>query len=503
MRRVVSLYLPTWPSDRIRRRDPAAPPRDKPLVTATAANGARVVASACRAAQALGLRAGMAIAQVQAMVPDITVREATPDADADALARLAAWCLWCAPLTAPDPPDGLWIEIAGSAHLFGGEAAMLRTLLARLRGGGCTVRLAVADTPGAAWAVARFAPREISPLVGPGQMAAAVASLPVRALRLAPETVAELAELGIERVAQLAALPRGPLSLRVGRAVLQRLDQVLGHAPEPIAWAMPAEAVLVRRAFPEPISAPSTLERVATDLIGDLVALLARRGLGARRIDLSFRRVDGGVHAICVGTATATRDAAHLARLLCARLAEVDPGFGLDEATLAAGRTEPLAAVQGEGLDTGETAQVDLAVLVDRLAARAGARRVFRVVPVESRVPERSQRRAPPLAPTDGRSWPTNLARPARLFEPPEPVQATALLPDAPPALFVWRGVRHRVVRADGPERVRGEWWAAEGELASLRDYYRVETEDGARYWIYRDAPMAEGPRWWLQGVFG
>ncbi|MFC6775374.1 Y-family DNA polymerase [Methylobacterium gregans] len=172
MRRVVSLYLPTWPSDRIRRRDPAAPPRDKPLVTATAANGARVVASACRAAQALGLRAGMAIAQVQAMVPDITVREATPDADADALARLAAWCLWCAPLTAPDPPDGLWIEIAGSAHLFGGEAAMLRTLLARLRGGGCTVRLAVADTPGAAWAVARFAPREISPLVGPGQMAA-------------------------------------------------------------------------------------------------------------------------------------------------------------------------------------------------------------------------------------------------------------------------------------------------------------------------------------------
>ena len=461
MRRVVSLYLPTWPSDRIRRRDPAAPPRDKPLVTATAANGARVVASACRAAQALGLRAGMAIAQVQAMVPDITVREATPDADADALARLAAWCLWCAPLTAPDPPDGLWIEIAGSAHLFGGEAAMLRTLLARLRGGGCTVRLAVADTPGAAWAVARFAPREISPLVGPGQMAAAVASLPVRALRLAPETVAELAELGIERVAQLAALPRGPLSLRVGRAVLQRLDQVLGHAPEPIAWAMPAEAVLVRRAFPEPISAPSTLERVATDLIGDLVALLARRGLGARRIDLSFRRVDGGVHAICVGTATATRDAAHLARLLCARLAEVDPGFGLDEATLAAGRTEPLAAVQGEGLDTGETAQVDLAVLVDRLAARAGARRVFRVVPVESRVPERSQRRAPPLAPTDGRSWPTNLARPARLFEPPEPVQATALLPDAPPALFVWRGVRHRVVRSDGPERVRGEWWAA------------------------------------------
>ena len=145
----------------------------------------------------------------------------------------------------------------------------------------------------------------------------------------------------------------------------------------------------------------------------------------------------------------------------------------------------------------------DLAVLVDRLAARVGPRRLYRAAPVESRVPERSTRRAAPLAPAAGVSWPEGLDRPTFLIDPPEPVTALALMPDAPPAAFVWRGERHRVARADGPERVRGEWWVSQAEVASVRDYYRVETTEGGRYWLFRDAPMAEGPRWWLQGVFG
>ena len=447
----------------------------------------------------------MALAQAQALVPDLAVVDASPEADAVALGRLALWCLWCAPLVAPDPPDGVWIDVAGSAHLFGGEAALLKRLAARLRGGGCAVRFAVADTPGAAWAVARYAPRGTDPVVSPGGMATALAGLPVEALRLPADTVAALRELGLDRVAHLAALPRSVLGPRLGTHVLGRLDAALGHAHEALAWSEPPEIVAVRRAFPEPIAAPETLERVAGDLVARLVIDLAAGGLGARRIDLAVRRVDGGWRAVCVGTAAATRDPRHLRDLLRPRLPVLDPGFGIDEAVLSATVTEPLAAFQHAGLAAGPEAgpAPDLAVLVDRLAARVGHRRLYRAAPVESRIPERSTRRALPLAPAAGVSWPEGLDRPTFLIDPPEPVTALALMPDAPPAAFVWRGERHRVARADGPERVRGEWWVSQAEVASVRDYYRVETTEGGRYWLFRDAPMAEGPRWWLQGVFG
>jgi protein ImuB len=462
-----------------------------------------VIASACHAACALGLRPGVTVTHAQALVPDLTVVEATPDEDEAGLRRLALWCLWCAPLVAPDPPDGVFIDIGGSAHLFGGEGALLATLLARLREGSFAVRAVVADTPGAAWAVARFAPCGTPPVVASGQMAAAIASLPVQALRLDPETVEGLRELGIERIAQLAAMPRSSLSLRFGAEVLRRFDQALGREPEPLAYLEPPDVIASRLAFAEPISAYETLERVTADLAAALAGELARRGLGARRLDLLFRRVDGQARAVCVGTASASRDGTHLAKLLCARLAQVDPGFGVEEATLTASVTEPLEAKQGESLGQVERDGVDVSTLVDRLGVRVGPKRLFRIVPVESEVPERSVRRVPALAPATGLTWPAHLDRPTRLIDPPEPITATALVPDSPPIFFVWRSERHRVARADGPERVRGEWWVSDEELSLVRDYYRVETQGGGRYWIFRDAPMSEGPLWWLQGVFG
>ena len=463
----------------------------------------RVIATACRAARILGLQPGMTVTHAQALVPDLAVVEATPDEDEAGLHRLALWCLWCAPLVAPDPPDGVFIDIGGSAHLFGGEGALLATLSARLREGGFAVRVVLADTPGAAWALARFAPCGTPPVVAPGQMATAIASLPVQALRLAPGTVEGLRELGIERVAQLAALPRSSLSLRFGPKVLRRFDQALGREPEPLAYLEPPDVIASRLAFAEPISAPETLERVTADLVAALVGELARRGLGARRLDLVFRRVDGQPRAVCVGAAAASRDAAHLAKLLCSRLPQVDPGFGIEEATLTAGVVEPLAAKQDESLGQVERNGVDISLLVDRLGVRVGPKRLFRIVPVESDIPERSVRRVPALAPAAGLTWPAHLDRPTKLIDPPEPITATALVPDSPPIFFVWRSERRRVVRADGPERVRGEWWVSDQELSLVRDYYRVETQEGGRFWIFRDAPMSQGPRWWLQGVFG
>lgn len=443
----------------------------------------------------------MAVAYAQAAIPDLTVVEADPDAAAGALQELGAWCLRrYSPLVALDLPDGLWIEVAGSSHLFQGEARLIEDLVTGLAHRALSARAAVADTPGAAWASVRFAPRE--PVIAPGCQAAAIAELPVRSLRLSRETVAGLVQLGIERVGQLAAKPRAPLRLRFGEEAVLRLDQALGHAPEPLVYLALPEVPTVRLAFAEPISAPETIARVTERLLTDLHPVLEQRGVGARRIDLLFRRVDGVSQGVRVATAQPTRAVRHLMRLFAERLALVDPGFGIDEAILAASRVEWFDAMQaGLGDLSGEYLDADLAELVDRLTVRFGARRVFRVAPVASELPERSVRRVHPLTAVPDADWPSGLPRPVRLLRPPESVLVVALAPDHPPALFVWRRVRLRVARADGPERIHGEWWVSDAEGGLVRDYYRVETTDGDRFWLFRDGPAVEGGRWWLHGV--
>ena len=139
--------------------------------------------------------------------------------------------------------------------------------------------------------------------------------------------------------------------------------------------------------------------------------------------------------------------------------------------------------------------------MVDTLGVRLGQNKVFRLTPVESALPERSVRRVSALHPAEGAEWPKNLPRPARLFAQPEKIEAVAELPDHPPRLFIWRNRRHRVAKADGPERIHGEWWVNESETQLVRDYYRVETADGSRYWLFRDAPTEQGGCWWLHGV--
>jgi protein ImuB len=330
----------------------------------------------------------------------------------------------------------------------------------------------------------------------------AVAGLPTAALRLPSDTIDALSRLGIDRVGQLAAMPRGPMVRRFGTDVALRIDQAFGHAFEPIDPIMPEETPCRRLAFADPIGRVEDLKRVVLRLSVALCGSLARQGMGVRRLDLVCRRVDRHSHALRIGTARPSRDPAHLAKLFDERLGEIDPGFGIDEVILAASRVERLDEVQLATADLAGDGRPDVSRLVDRLSARLGPRRVYRVEPVESAVPERAARRVPALAPSTELTWPEALPRPPRLLNPPEPVVATALLPDHPPAFFVWRRVRHRVVKADGPERITGEWWRADDEVSSLRDYYRVESEQGGRFWLFRDAPADQGGRWWLHGVF-
>ena len=499
------MWFPTWATDRLRRgADP--PPPDTPLVTASSDGRRMAVTAADQAALALGIRPGRALAQARAMVPDLLVAEADPQGDAAALELLAAWCLRYTPLTAADPPDGIWLDITGCAHLFGGETGLLTDLLNRLGHGGAQARAAIADTPGAAHAVARFG-TDAATVVAPGAQERTIASLPVGALRLPEATVTALRRLGFDRVAQLAQAPRGPLQRRFGRHAMLRLDQAAGRVFEPIRPAMPEEAVVYRLAFVEPLLTAEAFVQCIDALLVPICAKLEASGQGARRLDLIFERIDGSVQAVRIGTAAPSLHAGHLGRLLKERLEEVDPGLGVEAMQLCVSLAEPIAHRQGVAdLDGAAASGADIAALVDRIENRLGAGSVWRAVAVESEVPERAVATVAPIVRTPVASWPLGLPRPVRLLDPPQPVEAMALLPDNPPVAFTWRRRRHRVCRADGPERIHGEWWRRSAEEEAVRDYFAVEDEDGARFWLFRrgdGVDRATGDlRWFLHGLF-
>ncbi|WP_342640186.1 DUF6504 family protein [Rhodoligotrophos ferricapiens] len=507
MTRVVSLFLPTWSTDRLRRKaGDAAPPAEAPLVLIGREESRRVVLAADAAAHAAGLHVGMPVTKAQVLVPGLIIQDADPAADTEALERLAAWVLQrFAPIVAADPPDGIVIDSTGADHLHGGEPAMLDALIGRLLMSGVAARAAVADSWGAAHALARYVARPtfVAPL---GHGASAIAHLPLEAIRLPASMSADLRVLGFERVDDILAQPRAPMILRFGPELGRRLGQALGQSAEPIEPIRPPDLIEVRRAFAEPIGAVETIARYIGKLAIDLCTALKDKGLGARRLDLLCHRVDNRVQAVRVGTAQPVRDSKRLTRLLCDRIETIDPGFGIEVMTLAATIAEPLACRQLISSLVEETAP-DISDLVDTLANRVGERAIYRIAPVSSDVPERSVRRIPAMAPDNAATWPNHWPRPARLLARPEPIEIVALLPDHPPVSFTWRGIRRRVKRADGPERVFGEWWRRDAELAAVRDYFRIEDDAGERYWVYRSGDGEDAStgshRWYLHGVFG
>ena len=507
MARVISVFLPMWPTDRLRRRaGPDAPSAEGPLILAGRDGSRRIVTAVDAAAHGLGLRPGMAVSKAQALVPGLAMEAAEPAEDLASLERLALWVLQrVSPVVATDPPDGIVIDSTGADHLHGGEAAMLDALIGRLKLSGVSARAAIADSWGAAHALARHvaAPAVVAE---PGSSERFLNPLPLEALRIAPMVAAGLRDLGFERIGDLMGQPRAPLTRRFGPDLCRRLDQALGDASEPITPLRPDDLIEIRRNFAEPIAAAETIARYIGKLVSTLCAELDRQSLGARRLDLICDRVDSHRQAIRVGLAVAQRDPKRLTRLLCDRIETIAPGFGIDSMALAATVTEPLTPRQ-IGSDLLEVQVPDLSGLIDVLANRIGVAGIYRMAPVPSDVPERSVRRIPALAENTGAGWPDHWPRPARLLPRPEPIETMALLPDHPPNWIAWRGIRRRIRRADGPERVFGEWWKREAEREAVRDYFRVEDEAGERYWIFRagdgEHAATGSHRWFLHGVFG
>lgn len=496
-----------WPVDRLRRQaGEAAPSPEAPLVLAGRVGNRRLVTAACELARNLGLSSGMPVSKAQALVPDLQVMSHDPAADAASLERLALWVLQrVSPIVAVDPPDGLVIDSTGADHLHGGEEAMLETLIGRLVMSGVTARAAIADSWGAAHALARHAADPMH-VAEPGKIESLLPPLPLAALRLPPATLASLRTLGFTCIGDLLRQPRAPLTRRFGADLCRRLDQALGQASEPIEPIRPSELVEVRRSFAEPIAAAETIARYIGKLVVQLCAALEERGLGARRLDLLCWRVDAHVQTIRVGLARPQRDPQRLTRLFCEKIQTISPGFGIEILSLTAVMAEPLETRQVASPLLEDPAP-DLSHLVDVLANRVGARAVYRLAAVASDVPERAVARIAPLSEPVGAGWPDHWPRPARLLPRPEPIETVALLPDHPPVWIAWRGIRRKVARADGPERVFGEWWKRDAERIAVRDYFRIEDEAGERFWVFRagdgENSGTGSHRWFLHGVFG
>jgi protein ImuB len=465
------------------------------------------------AAEALGLRLGMPLADARAQFPGLRVDEHEPESDEAMVDAIADWCGRFTPLVALDPPDGLVLDITGCSHLFGGEEALASDLVARLQRQGFSARFGLADTAGLAWALARFGDAPIAP---PGERGTALAPLPLAALRLDVETLQALGRVGLKRVEQILGQPRGPLARRYGMTMVERLDEALGQRDVPLNPRRELPPYIAERRLAEPLVHEEDVLGVARSLADRLCAHLEERGDGGRLFALELFRLDGAVKRLEVAAARGVRDPARIVRLFVERLAGLNEGleadFGFDVVRLSALRMERIVPEEPtfEGAGTVDT---DVGALGDRIGARLGDDAASRVRPLDTHIPERAGKTVP-LAATSGTgpSWggeepaiyAGGLLRPVRVFVRPEPIETIAEVPDGPPARFLWRRVWRRVVRAEGPERIAPEWWRP-GERRPTRDYYRLEDERGRRYWVSCETAEVGGRpemRWLMRGTF-
>jgi protein ImuB len=438
-----------------------------------------------------GVHPGQALSDAQAVAPEALAVEADPAADAALLERLALWAMRFSPLVAME--DGaLILDVTGAAHLFGGEASVLRRTVEGLGRLGLTACGVVAGAPGTALALARAG--ITGHVVLPGAEAEAVSGLGLSVLPVDPDVVTALARIGLRRIGQVRQQPRAPLARRFGAALLRALDEAAGEVSTPISPIRPPLDFDVAREFLEPLITRDAIDIALGGLLQRLCRKLEAAGRGVRRVMLRAHRVDGGVQEIGIGLHLASRDPAHMDRLFAQRLEELEPGFGFDRFQLGAEVTEEMVGTQA-GFMGGALQQEELAQLLDRLAQRV---EVWRLAPTASHWPEREVARvsatsvvqAPP-------GWP-RARRPLLLLRRPLEVGAMALLPDAPPSMLRIGRIGHRIRHAEGPERLEAEWWRDPPDRPG-RDYYRVELASGVRLWVCRSG-VGEAARWFVHG---
>ncbi|NVK23282.1 MAG: DNA polymerase Y family protein [Kangiellaceae bacterium] len=472
------MWFPRLASDRVLR----ARAVDGPFAITLKSNNTEQIYCLNKRAERLGLTRGMSFADARAFCPDLISQPARPDLDARFLAMLRRWATHYCPWVGRDGMDGLVLDVTGSTHLWGGEAEMLADIQARAMRAGLTLRLGCAATRGAAWAFAHY-----------GTGTEALSDLPVAALRLEDTTVTALQRLGLRSIGDLAETARAPLARRFGADLLLRLDQAMGHVPEPVTPQTEPPRFSTRMSLPEPIALTEDVMGITARLLAPLCDKLNRHEMGARRLTLTLRRVDQGSQQVELRLAAPMRDPHRILPLFERGVSEVDAGFGIDQIRLESTQVEPLPVQQ---IGNAQTSPDQLNDLITRIGTRIGLENIQRVLPADSHIPERSFTIAPAAFSTPDSAWSCLRPRPLRLFLP-EPISGAG---SEPPARFRWRRMSLTTGRAIGPERIAPEWWLPdEAWRSGVRDYWRIETREGRRLWLYH---TPQSPGWFVQGEF-
>ncbi len=557
-RRILSLWFPRLAAERaLRMRRDAL---DLPFAVVEDRARALFLSSLNHEAEAAGLSRGQALRDAMAMCPGLVTQSADPQGEAAFLTHLRRWAGKFSPWVAEETPESLIIDLTGCSHLFGGEEALLVQVEGDCAALGLSVRAGLGDTPGVAWALARFAgqgggsgarsgddiaqearatraraakrrnwerggplptggrgaPMAPQGVIAPaGQMRQALAPLPLAALRLPADVIESFTRLGLRRIDDILGLPRAAIARRFGADTVKRLDQALGIEPEPVSPAAAPLHFAARLTFPDPIGTLEDITAGVERLLPPLCARLMARGHGARRLRLQAFRSDGQVQTIEVTLARPAAQAERMRPLLALKYDSIDPGFGIDCLRLEAVLTETLSAVQHRGpvearqsapslLAEDRTLAEDGALvdLIGKLGARLGSDAVTRSHPTNSYVPEKASM---PLAAAWAAPWPSRWPapagpRPLQLFAP-EPVSAPE---DAmPPAQFRWRRRDLQTRVALGPERILPEWWFDMPDWRNgPRDYWRIEVQTGERLWMYFAHGADINGGWFCHGQF-
>jgi protein ImuB len=470
-----------------------------PFVLRTSSHGRMIITSVNACAETNGIHTGMVLADARAIIPSLEVMDDKPDLPKKLLKRIAAWCIRFTPFVAIDPPDGLIIDASGCTHLWGGDELYIDDVIKRLNARGYDVRAAMADTPSAAWAVARYG-RE--PLVIPsGKHLEALMPLPPEALRLEASSIERLHKLGLHQLHQFISMPRSSLRRRFGQHLLTRLHQTLGNELELLEPVQPIAPYQERLPCLEPITTAIGIEIALQELLKALCLRLLQEQKGLRSAIFKCYRVDGKIVQVDIGTHRPSHSVKHLFKLFELKIPTLEPGLGIELFLLEAPKVEDHLAQQEKMWErSGGLEDMRLSELIDRLAGKVGMQAIHRYVPTEHYWPERSFKTALSFQEKATTFWRSDKLRPLQLLTNPEKIEVTAPIPDYPPMLFRHKGILHKIVKADGPERIEQEWWLQQGQH---RDYYRVEDEEGHRYWLFRLGHYHDKRyQWFIHGFF-
>ncbi len=496
-KRFVTIWFRNLLTDWFTRHRPDL--RERPFVLAAPVHGRMVITAANAAAQAQGVDAGMAVADARVFIPSLQVLDDQPGLSRKLLNRIAAWCIRYTPVVAIDPPDGLILDVSGCAHLWGGEKKYLADINNRFKGMGYTIRAGMADTIGMAWAVAHYG--ENNSIVEKGGQSSALLSLPTAALRLEAATIERLQKLGLHTICNLIGIPRPSLRRRFGQSFIQRLNQALGQEEEVMQPVSPIEPYQERLQCLEPIITATGIEIALQRLLETICYRLQQEQKGLRLATLQCFRVDGKTETIQIGTHRASYNPQHLFKLFEFKISTIEPATGIELFILEAQKVEIIIPMpvrlwkKISGLPDN-----NLSELLDRIDGKMGAGHIHRYVPDEHYWPERSYKLAATLEEKSLTSWKMDRPRPLQLLQRPEKIEVTAPIPDYPPMLFRNKGKLHKIIKADGPERIEQEWWLQQGQH---RDYYTVEDEEGHRYWLFRAGHYTDyNYQWFIHGFF-